>query len=136
MSVFVVNCGSSSLKWSVVDVDSGATLGSGTVQKVVDHATALGEVLEVAPVDAVSVVAHRVVHGGERFSAPVLVNDAVVAAIRDLSVLAPLHNPANAIAIGPVLQGLNKPVNDLSRGATVHDIVNTVAITAIQAGSA
>ena len=40
---------------------------------------------------------------------------------------------ANAIAIGPVLQGLNKPVNDLSRGATVHDIVNTVAITAIQA---
>ena len=40
---------------------------------------------------------------------------------------------ANAIAIGPVLQGLNQPVNDLSRGATVHDIVNTVAITAIQA---
>ena len=35
----------------------------------------------------------------------------------------------------PVLQGLNKPVNDLSRGATVHDIVNTVAITAIQAAA-
>ena len=40
----------------------------------------------------------------------------------------------NALAVGPVLQGLNKPVNDLSRGATVPDIVNTVAITAIQAG--
>ncbi|OEX94009.1 phosphate acetyltransferase [Corynebacterium sp. BCW_4722] len=39
-----------------------------------------------------------------------------------------------ALAVGPVLQGLNKPVNDLSRGATVPDIVNTVAITAIQAG--
>ncbi len=38
-------------------------------------------------------------HGGERFSAPVLINDAVVAAIRDLSVLAPLHNPANADGI-------------------------------------
>jgi len=47
-----------------------------------------------------------------------------------------VQRSANAIAIGPVLQGLNKPVNDLSRGATVHDIVNTVAITAIQAGSA
>ena len=41
-----------------------------------------------------------------------------------------------ALAIGPVLQGLNKPVNDLSRGATVPDIVNTVAITAIQAQGA
>lgn len=40
-----------------------------------------------------------------------------------------------ALAVGPVLQGLNKPVNDLSRGATVPDIVNTVAITAIQAGA-
>ncbi|HEX6022748.1 MAG TPA: phosphate acetyltransferase [Solirubrobacter sp.] len=44
-----------------------------------------------------------------------------------------VQRSANAIAIGPILQGLNKPVNDLSRGATVHDIVNTVAITAIQA---
>ena len=38
-----------------------------------------------------------------------------------------------AVAIGPVLQGLARPVNDVSRGALVHDIVNTVAITAIQA---
>jgi phosphate acetyltransferase len=44
-----------------------------------------------------------------------------------------VQRSANAIAIGPVLQGLNKPVNDLSRGCTVPDIVNTVAITAIQA---
>ena len=44
-----------------------------------------------------------------------------------------VQRAANAVAIGPVLQGLNKPVNDLSRGCTVPDIVNTVAITAIQA---
>jgi phosphate acetyltransferase len=46
-----------------------------------------------------------------------------------------VQRSAGAVAIGPVLQGLNKPVNDLSRGALVADIVNTVAITAIQAQS-
>jgi phosphate acetyltransferase len=44
-----------------------------------------------------------------------------------------VQRSADAVAVGPVLQGLNKPVNDLSRGCTVADIVNTVAITAIQA---
>jgi phosphate acetyltransferase len=47
-----------------------------------------------------------------------------------------VQRTANAVAIGPILQGLNKPVNDLSRGCTVTDIVNTVAITAIQAQAA
>ncbi|MFL6117133.1 MAG: phosphate acyltransferase, partial [Catenulispora sp.] len=44
-----------------------------------------------------------------------------------------VQRSANAVAVGPVMQGLRRPVNDLSRGATVKDIVNTVAITAIQA---
>jgi phosphate acetyltransferase len=44
-----------------------------------------------------------------------------------------VQRTANAVAVGPVLQGVRKPVNDLSRGCTVADIVNTVAITAIQA---
>jgi phosphate acetyltransferase len=44
-----------------------------------------------------------------------------------------VQRSANAVAVGPVLQGLRKPVNDLSRGCTVTDIVNTVAITAVQA---
>jgi phosphate acetyltransferase len=46
-----------------------------------------------------------------------------------------VQRSAGAVAIGPVLQGLRKPVNDLSRGALVQDIVNTVAITAIQAAA-
>jgi phosphate acetyltransferase len=47
-----------------------------------------------------------------------------------------VQRSAGAVAVGPVLQGLRKPVNDLSRGALVQDIVNTVAITAIQAQEA
>lgn len=47
-----------------------------------------------------------------------------------------VQRSAGAVAMGPVLQGLNKPINDLSRGALVDDIVNTIAITAIQAQSA
>ncbi|KXK62934.1 phosphate acetyltransferase [Micromonospora rosaria] len=46
-----------------------------------------------------------------------------------------VQRSAGAVAVGPVMQGLNRPVNDLSRGATVPDIVNTVAITAIQAAA-
>ena len=97
--VFVVNCGSSSLKWSVVDDEVDSAVGR-TVGSVSDHAAALDAVLaSEPPLDGLVAVAHRVVHGGERFSAPVLINDAVLAAIRDLSVLAPLHNPVNADGI-------------------------------------
>jgi phosphate acetyltransferase len=46
-----------------------------------------------------------------------------------------VQRSAGAVAVGPVMQGLRRPVNDLSRGATVKDIVNTVAITAIQAAA-
>ena len=46
-----------------------------------------------------------------------------------------VQRSSGAVAVGPVLQGLNKPVNDLSRGALVEDIVNTIAITAVQAQS-
>ena len=74
---------------------AGSAAGS-----VPDHAAALDAVLaSEPPLDGLVAVAHRVVHGGERFSAPVLINDAVLAAIRDLSVLAPLHNPVNADGI-------------------------------------
>lgn len=46
-----------------------------------------------------------------------------------------VQRTSGAVAIGPVLQGLNRPVNDLSRGALVQDIINTIALTAIEAQS-
>jgi phosphate acetyltransferase len=46
-----------------------------------------------------------------------------------------VQRSANVVSIGPMLQGLNRPVNDLSRGALVDDIVYTIAITAVQARS-
>src|SRR5688500_5872145 len=104
MSVLTVNCGSSSLKWSVIDPPE--TLASGTVQEVEDHAAALSEVLGKAPLDDLQVVAHRVVHGGERYAAPVRINTAVLTSIRDLSVLAPLHNPVNADGIEVAMKAL------------------------------
>ncbi len=99
MSVFVVNCGSSSLKWSVVDEAAGSVVAGGTVGSVTDHAAALDAVLDQAPLEGLVAVAHRVVHGGERFSAPVVIDDAVLETIRELAVLAPLHNPVNAKGI-------------------------------------
>ena len=126
--VFVVNCGSSSLKYRLVDVAAGTSLASGIVERIgeaaarlvhdgpgggetrearlPDHEAALRAVLEAfdrggrplreaGPV----AVAHRVVHGGERFAAPVVVDAEVLAEIRDLATLAPLHNPVNAVGI-------------------------------------
>jgi acetate kinase len=104
MSVLTINCGSSSLKWAVVDPPE--TLASGTEQKVQDHSEALTAVLGRAPLDGLEVVAHRVVHGGERYSAPVRINDAVLDSIRHLSVLAPLHNPVNADGIEIAMRAL------------------------------
>ena len=109
--VLVLNCGSSSLKWQVVDPEAGDAVASGQVERIgqagaADHEAALQEVLDGLDEDGEGLaglglvaVAHRVVHGGERFSGPVRIDDDVVAAIRDLSRLAPLHNPAGVLGI-------------------------------------
>jgi acetate kinase len=109
--VLVLNCGSSSLKWQVVDPEAGDAVASGQVERIgqagaADHEAALQKVLDglegggdgLAGLGLVA-VAHRVVHGGERFSGPVRIDDDVVAEIRDLSRLAPLHNPAGVLGI-------------------------------------
>jgi acetate kinase len=127
--VFVVNCGSSSLKYRVIDVGSEKALASGLAERIgqpsgrlthrsadgaeeiferplPDHAQALATILDafdhVGPRLSdlhLTAVAHRVAHGGTRFSAPVRIDDGVLAAIRELSALAPLHNPVNATGI-------------------------------------
>ncbi|MGW3787964.1 acetate/propionate family kinase [Micromonospora chokoriensis] len=102
--VLVLNCGSSSVKWRRYDGDRA--LDHGTVERVgepgggpADHATAVRQILDGLDLSGLAAVGHRVVHGGRKFSAPVLVDDAVLAAIRDLVPLAPLHNPANLAGI-------------------------------------
>ncbi|MBX3100329.1 MAG: acetate kinase [Salinibacterium sp.] len=106
---FIVNSGSSSIKWELLDAESGAKLRGGIVERIgesgnsPDHDAAmqsiLGELGDVHP----SVIGHRVVHGGSVFTAATLVTDDVIAAIDELSALAPLHNPANLAGIRAAL---------------------------------
>jgi len=99
MYVLVINSGSSSVKYQVVDSSTGERLAGGIVEEVLDHESALrGVVMEQldGPIEAIG---HRVVHGGAVFSEPVRVDDQVVEAIRELIPLAPLHNPANLAGI-------------------------------------
>jgi len=96
----VLNAGSSSLKYRVLDLASEETLVRGVVERVDETGWegAFGEVTEALAehdVDpsGLAAVGHRVVHGGDRFTRATLVDDDVVAAIDELVALAPLHNP-------------------------------------------
>ncbi|GAA0583347.1 acetate kinase [Kribbella sandramycini] len=122
--VLVINAGSSSLKYSLVDGRSGEAAASGLVERIgesqsrhvhhgpdgdaeseraiADHEAALQAALDAfaehgPALDGIDLTAvgHRVVHGGARFGAPTLIDDDVIAAVTDLVPLAPLHNPAN-----------------------------------------
>ena len=99
MRVLVLNTGSSSVKYQLVESSSGERLAGGLVEEVRDHSAALAELMADLAGRHVDAVGHRVVHGGETFSEPVLIDDEVVAAIRALVPLAPLHNPANLLGI-------------------------------------
>ncbi|TMM39786.1 MAG: acetate kinase [Actinobacteria bacterium] len=100
--ILVLNAGSSSLKWRLFR--SGEPADGGIVERigepsgaVADHGAAVHQVLDrLGGVDAVG---HRIVHGGTRFQAPVVVDDEVLSAIRALSELAPLHNPVGVAGI-------------------------------------
>ncbi|MGQ1796041.1 acetate/propionate family kinase [Kocuria oceani] len=115
MLVLVVNCGSSSLKYQVRELEPGADGGtvvtSGLIEnigssRIQDHTQALellagrlGTELDGRTVDAAG---HRVVHGGERFSAPVLATPEIIRDIERLVPLAPLHNPAAVLGLRAV----------------------------------
>jgi acetate kinase len=101
----VLNCGSSSIKYQLIDVHAEEPLAVGLVERVTDHAAGVAEViatLEANPafsLEDVSVVGHRVVQGGDEFTAPTIVDDDVERRIVLLSALAPLHNPGHAAGI-------------------------------------
>jgi acetate kinase len=109
--VLVLNSGSSSVKYALVDPDTGERPLNGQLEDIGGSGGSyhdaitqiLGHLDDKGHVDLAG-AGHRVVHGGERFSASVLVDDEVLAAIRSFSHLAPLHNPANLAGIEAVSQ--------------------------------
>ena len=131
MKILVINCGSSSLKYQLLDMEGEKLLAKGLCERIgIDghlthkpqngkpvfnedvamptHTEAIAAVLDkltsaeygvVSSMREIGAVGHRVVHGGEKFAASVLINDDVMSAIAECIPLAPLHNPANITGI-------------------------------------
>ena len=91
--VFVLNAGSSSLKYEVVDVEAGTAVTSGLIERVTDYSAALADVLGDLESETIDAVGHRIVHGGSVFAEATLIDDSVEQEIDRLATLAPLHNP-------------------------------------------
>jgi acetate kinase len=101
-TVFVVNSGSSSIKWELLAAESGDSLAGGIVDRIgepgggaVDHEAGMRAILADLGHQHPVVIGHRVVHGGSIFTEATVVTDEVERQISELSALAPLHNPAN-----------------------------------------
>ena len=130
MKVLVINCGSSSLKYQLIDMDGEKVLCKGLCERIgmessmitheanghkattpaifPTHTEAFAEVVKkmttgegkcINDVSEIDAIGHRVVHGGEKFKASCLITDDVINTIRELSPLAPLHNPAGILGI-------------------------------------
>ncbi len=131
MKILVLNCGSSSVKYKLFDMEQKSVIAQGGVEKVglegafikftlpggekvvvekeiPEHQTAIELILSIltseqygaiSSLQDIGAVGHRVVHGGEKFNASVLINDEVIDAIKQCSDMAPLHNPANLLGI-------------------------------------
>jgi len=131
MNILVINCGSSSLKYQLMDSDTEDVLAKGICERIgitgslithqpagrdkikeeidmPNHTVAVKLVVEkltnkevgvIKSLDEIGAVGHRIVHGGEKFSAATILDEEVIKAIEDCNDLAPLHNPANLIGI-------------------------------------
>ena len=102
--ILVLNAGSSSLKYQLLDLPAGDVVAKGTLERITDHTIAIGTMIDelaASGIDIASVeaVGHRVVHGGELYTQPTLIDDAVERGIETLTPLAPLHNPGNLLGI-------------------------------------
>jgi acetate kinase len=105
--IFVVNSGSSSIKYQLVDLGTETAVLSGLLERVgepgsgiPDHEAGMRQVLATLGTDhEIAAVGHRVVHGGSLFTSATLITDEVVHQIEELNELAPLHNPPNLLGI-------------------------------------
>ena len=130
MKVLVINCGSSSLKYQLIDSETEVALAVGLCERIgidgrlnhtpnggekvvieqamPDHEVAIRMVLDaltnenygvIKNLDEMDAIGHRLVHGGEKFTKSVIIDDEVIAGVEECSPLAPLHNPANLIGV-------------------------------------
>ena len=130
MKVLVINCGSSSLKYQLIDSVTEVALAVGLCERIgidgrlnhtpnggekvvieqamPDHEVAIRMVLDaltnenygvIKNLDEIDGIGHRLVHGGEKFTKSVIIDDEVIAGVEECSPLAPLHNPANLIGV-------------------------------------
>ena len=131
MKILVLNCGSSSVQYKLIDTANDNTLAEGGVEKIgledgflkfkrqdgskgivdlglTDHNGAISAILNnltdekegcIKSYEEIDAVGHRVVHGGEKFNSSVLINEDVIAKVKECYGIAPLHNPANMTGI-------------------------------------
>ena len=131
--VLLLNCGSSSIKYQVIDADTEVVVANGIIQRIgeesgsldhrldgemvhVDrgfpnHARALNYLVRVfnahgPDLESIQAVGHRTVHGGDAFRSTVVIDDAVLEKLRELSPLAPLHNPPGIAGIEAAREAL------------------------------
>lgn len=129
MKILVVNCGSSSLKFQLIDSETEEVAASGLCERIgldgaliykvngdkikqeidlPDHEVAIKKVLDtlldkeigvLTSLDEIGAIGHRMVHGGEKFSSSVIINEEIIKQIETCNDLAPLHNPANLLGV-------------------------------------